>query len=60
LIFLLGLTQEDCNIVRDRILDNMEMPSRRKYLQCHISPVSSDISSEDELKAAFLHGARKR
>jgi len=60
LIFLLGLTQEDCNIVRDRILDNMAMPSRRKYLQCQISHVSSEISSDDELKAAFMYGAKKR
>lgn len=47
IVFLLGITQEDCSIVQERINTNMAKDSRKKYLLYNVAPVGvSTINSE--------------
>ncbi|MCR5416894.1 MAG: bacterial transcriptional activator domain-containing protein [Pseudobutyrivibrio sp.] len=46
-VLLLGINQEDCSLVQDRINDNMSKESRKRYIQYHIAPVNLASAGTD-------------
>lgn len=51
LIFVLGTTKEDCAVIEERIVANMDKASRKRYVKFNLAPVNENSASstaEDE------------
>ena len=46
-VLLLGINQEDCTIVQDRINDHMSKESRKRYIKYTVAPVNLDSAGTD-------------
>ena len=47
LILLLGISQEDCKLVQNRINNHLESKNRKKYIQYHLTPICT-LKEEDD------------